>query len=175
MPIRILPAVDDSDTATENDNQMVESDDSMIQDEEMMADETKGSDPELVEGWETYRNEEYGFKFRYPADYDISIQGPEGDSTTIITMFNQKSRIYVAIEPREGQCLYFWCNEPIKSTVSANNIQWNYLGTQKYCDGFGCSPERAVYRINLGLNRYYLYFEDEDQEKIVLNSFKFTN
>ena len=130
--------------------------------------------PAVPADWKTYRNEQYGFEFRYPSEYSDS-KNFGGEGVINISIGSKNDTIINLIrEPLNGDlCTEFLCDEPAKKQLSMNGINWDYLGMQHYCDAGGCSLDSSVYRTIHGDGRYYMRFYEEKYEADILVGFKF--
>ncbi|OGN07260.1 MAG: hypothetical protein A2940_00660 [Candidatus Wildermuthbacteria bacterium RIFCSPLOWO2_01_FULL_48_29] len=53
--------------------------------EQQMLPPTPSPQPQIIEGWQTYRNEEYGFEIKYPNSYSLSDNGSGTDVVPLIS------------------------------------------------------------------------------------------
>ena len=51
-----------------------------------------------IGGWQTYRNEEYGFEFKYPANWELTFNTGSRDDGTYEKQFNIKPVYYLGFE-----------------------------------------------------------------------------
>lgn len=141
---------------------------------------TMVSETEIV-GWPLYRDSEVGVEFQYPSEYDSDPHrdwvwtgdGGKGSEAHLVSK-EREHIIHVIREPFDSNhCLHELCVVPIRSELSINDIDWEYLGIQGYCDVGECDDGRSVYRTTHNNARYYLLFEGEKRENEVLSSFSF--
>ena len=126
--------------------------------------------------WKTYRNEQYGFEVKYPTEYfDAQYFSNRGQVDVSMTSPNG-AELHIAIETLDTQsCIDLLCNQPAQSRSVMNEISWDYLGMQNYCDAGHCSSERPVYRTVHGNSRLYFFFDKEPREHQILSTFKFAS
>ncbi|OGN07247.1 MAG: hypothetical protein A2940_00585 [Candidatus Wildermuthbacteria bacterium RIFCSPLOWO2_01_FULL_48_29] len=98
-----------------------------------------GDRPELVEGWQTYRNAEFGFEVKYPMD--LIGQKVESD-TTLLAITDRDSSHYFSIHVRKNYKI-----DQILSTIEETkeiNIG-DHLGYEYfYIEGAGASEVALI-------------------------------
>lgn len=161
----------------------------------------KFNTPGEITNWKTYRNEEYGFEFQYPADWYVIFSGSEqvDISNMNISTINQapaEGQIVIAIETKSMIGLYpdnvtdfnsylnWWANEEDVICVGeCQPIQYakTKIGLLDAYKAVYLDNNLTVYAINMGNPRGEFIFisynqitENKTANKII-STFKFTN
>lgn len=87
------------------------------------------------EGVKTYTNEEYGFTFDYPADFELWEE-----QTSMRTYINMNG-LYelLTLEVSEQETESFYSSQPISRVDTFNGIDWSYHEPSEYCDAGECN------------------------------------
>lgn len=128
--------------------------------------------------WKTYQGDLY--EFQYPAEYNSQPKtysvgwggGGDGmgDSHYIHIEIKEKSAIHAF---QDLICEQGLCQNEAKERITFNGIEWEYLGISRYCDVGVCTPNHSVYRTMYDSKRFYMMFENENQERDILATLKF--
>ncbi|MDO8564647.1 MAG: hypothetical protein Q7R88_01490 [bacterium] len=125
--------------------------------------------------WKTYRNDEYGVEFNYPAS--LKMYSDRGGVLKVNFRSGTTGVLSFAMEALNGNYCYLnLCDDKAEGFI-AGKAKWDYLGSGKYCDAGECSPETFRYRASDDTYRYYMLFDrgtDTSAIKFILYSFKFT-
>lgn len=132
------------------------------------------SPDEVLQDWNTHYDKELGLEFSYPAEYNLTFGQKSRNKSINFIASHQKLGNSIARELMDSnRCFWGLCDKPPESQLFVNNISWDFLGLQKYCDAGACSPNLSVYRTTRTGYRYYIFFENENYEEKILQTFKF--
>lgn len=126
--------------------------------------------------WQTYRNEEYGFEFKYPKQESFREHNP---SQEFIQIFTDSVRIKATKNRYIDESSDWFLDTPPNGEFILGNITWKtFFLPNGYCDGPGCSVpiyavntrrENVVYSVTFGEKQ-----QISDLQKQILSTFKFT-
>jgi hypothetical protein len=68
-------------------------------------------------------------------------------------------------------CIYEWCFLETKSTYTTPNMEWEYLGSSKYCDVGHCAEYRHIYKRSEGDKTIYVATYYPVHEEVELSGF----
>jgi hypothetical protein len=137
--------------------------------------------PTDTSSWKTYRNEEYGFEFKYPVEYNLTLTHTGDSQYTPILSFSIKdlesdltAAVFI-VELSSGRyCHLGLCKAEAKNVITVNKVEWDNLGKPLYNADFSSSYS-FHYRTVYGNNRYYLLFSKEILGEEILSTVKFTD
>ena len=83
-----------------------------------------------ISSWKTYRNEQYGFEFRYPEGWEITEREAKKDYDTIVFLWKKsgKHRIIVGTNPVISVVIVYRALEQERIRRESSDIQFNYSG-----------------------------------------------
>lgn len=131
--------------------------------------------------WKTYKNDQYGFEFQYPARFNSEILNNE--LAIFKAGINGEGNFEARVREQSPSGLsldkYLYLDFPISQRMElANQEAMVYKAPNGYCDGPGCSEPFIAVVTKRGTVFYHMIFYDDaefsEEELMMVSTFKFT-
>jgi hypothetical protein len=135
--------------------------------------------PEVEPAWITFTNQEYGYEFNYPSAVRVDVIMKDASQVKVHVEPGDPFQLSVITDHSSADVFYYLDTSPIGERKIGDNVWFEFVLPDGYCDAGGCSSPLYALQMEWGDTLYVVTFFAQDtmtelQEEI-LATFKISD
>ena len=135
--------------------------------------------PAVKPAWITFKNQEYGYEFRYPSAARVDVTLKDASQVEVQIGPGDPFQVTGTLEYTSADMLYYLDTPSIGERTIGENIWSEFALPDGYCDATGCSSPMYALRMESGNILFTVIFFSQktttELQEEILATFKISN
>jgi hypothetical protein len=135
--------------------------------------------PAVKPAWITFKNQEYGYEFRYPSEARVDVALKDASQVRVQIGPSDPFEVNVTLQYTSVDLLYYLDTPTSGERTIGENIWSEFLLTDGYCDATGCSAPIYALKMDSGNILFTVTFYSQktttELQEEILATFKISN